>query len=140
MKVLKISERPPSVNAMYTPVSRGRSVKSRAGRSWTSLALAELSSQVGIGDKPGYWSIAIKIPAIGAKCDLTNYEKALVDSIVAAKKAPDDRYIVKTSMEFYGGDCVIAEIQREPTELWATIKGASKALTKKLYGPNDLLA
>ena len=132
IKHLTLSTPPPSVNAMYVPIGRGRSILSADGRAWKKLALGELVGQRGIVSEPSYWRMDVLIPGKGARCDLPNYEKALTDILVKAGKAPDDRYLVDYRFRFHGGDTVKIAIKAEGTLKWATIKGASKALIRKL--------
>ena len=129
---IEISEPPPSVNQMFVPIAKGRSILSKDGRAWKSLAETELQSQIGIGFDPAYWRADILIPGKGARCDLTNYEKALTDALVKAGKAPDDRYLVDFRIRFHAGDRVKIALKIEDIDQWADVKGASKALRKKL--------
>ena len=129
---LKLSAPPPSVNAMYVPIGKGRSILSKEGRAWKEMAAAELQAQRGIGSDPTYWRADVLIPGRGARCDLTNYEKALTDALVKAGKVPDDRYLVDYRIRFHGGSSVKIAVKTETVDVWATIKNASAQLRKKL--------
>lgn len=89
-------------------------------------------AQGGLGAEPGYWRADILIPGIGTRCDLTNYEKALTDSLVKAGKTPDDRYLVDFRIRFHAGEAVEIAVKRENIEHWAKIREASKATTRKM--------
>lgn len=129
---LVLSVPPPSVNAMYVPIGKGRSILSKEGRAWKEMAAGELQAQRGIGLAPAYWRADVLIPGRGARCDLTNYEKALTDALVKAGKAPDDRYLVDYRIRFHGGSSVKIAVKTENVDVWATIKNASAQLRKKL--------
>ena len=117
---------------MFTPVGKGRHILSKEARAWKKAKSLELMGQRGIGPEPCYWRADILIPGKGARCDLTNYEKALTDILVETEKAPDDRYLVDFRIRFHGGDFVVIAIKREELNKWATIKHASKSLIRKL--------
>lgn len=129
---LTISAPPPSVNAMYTPIAKGRSILSKEGRAWKAMALGEIFGQRGIGSVPRYWSLFVQIPGKGTRCDLPNYEKALTDILVTAEKVPDDRYLVDYRFRFYGGETIEITISREDLSVWSKIRHASKALIRKM--------
>jgi hypothetical protein len=117
---------------MYVPIGKGRSILSKEGRAWKDMAAAELQAQRGIGFDPAYWRADVLIPGRGARCDLTNYEKALTDALVKAGKVPDDRYLVDYRIRFHGGSSVKIAIKQEELSKWATIKKTSRSLMKKL--------
>jgi len=134
IKRFVISRPPPSVNAMYVPIAKGRSIVSKDGRAWKELVALELMTQPGIGSGPAYWRADVLIPGIGTRSDLTNYEKALTDCLVKAGKTPDDRYLVDFRIRFAVIDHVSVAVQIEDTDHWAIVRGASKSTIKKLKG------
>ena len=135
VKRLTISKAPPSVNAMWRAVVRGKvavNILSKDGRVWKELAAGELQRQIGIGDGPCYWRADILIPGQGSRADLDNFSKGILDALGAAGKTPDDRYLVDLRIRFHGGESVEIAIKKEELHKWATIKNASKSLMKKL--------
>ena len=129
---LEISKPPPSVNAMYVPIAKGRSILSKEGRAWKKMVERELADQDGIIPDPSYYRLDILIPGKGSRCDLPNYEKALTDALVKANKTPDDRYLVDYRLRFHDGNTVKIAAKTEDLNTWATIRNASKSLIRKL--------
>lgn len=135
----EISTPPPSVNAMWQP--RGReNILTPEGRAWKRLAALELIPQCGFprDDKgkalPCFWSAIVFVTGYESKVDLDNYLKGIFDALGDANLTPNDRHIVKISVEFAVNDGVVVQAQQEPFDKWATIKG-TKAHTKRIMKP-----
>ena len=132
---LTISEAPPSVNAMWRAVVRGKkavNILSERGRNWKDLAAKELASQKGMGCEPCYWRADVLIPGKGSRADIDNYAKGILDALGASGKTPDDRYLVDLRLRFHAGPNVKIAIKQEELSKRATIKNASKSLIRKL--------
>ena len=135
MKVFTLSKPPPSVNAMWRAVNmkgKVRNILSKDGRAWQKFANDELSRQPKGIENLCYWGADILIPSEKTKCDLDNLLKGILDALGAAKKTPDDRYLVDLRIRFHGGDTVIITIHEKDLSKWAKIKKASKSLIRKL--------
>ena len=132
---LRLSTPPPSVNAMWRAVVRGKNavnILSKDGRAWKEMAELELMSQQGLGSDPQYWRADILIPGKGARVDLDNNLKGILDALGAAGKSPDDRYLVDLRIRFHSGDHVAIALKQEDLSTWAKIRNASKSLIQKL--------
>lgn len=126
---------PPSVNAMWRAVVRGKAavnILSKEGRAWKKAAIQELAIQTGGFKAPSYWRADILIPGAGARIDLDNYLKGIMDALHEAGKTPDDSYLCDLRIRFSPGDKVVIAIKKEEITKWATIRKASKSLTRKL--------
>lgn len=117
-----ISTLPPSVNSLYTSGHR----LAKKGRSWKRSVAKELLWQNGIGSGPFYWSMRVMVPGKGIRGDLMNFEKAITDSLCDAGIVPDDRYLVKCSFEFWRGDHIVIDVEKQNFATWSEIKGASR--------------
>ena len=89
-------------------------------------------SQRGRLPDPCYWSSEILIPASKTKADLDNLLKPIHDLLVKHQRVPDDRYKVSVRAQFWKGDHLVVAVKLEEISKWSIIKGASKALIKKL--------
>jgi hypothetical protein len=79
-----------------------------------------------------YWATEIYIPRSQCGFDLDNTIKAVHDAIVRAELAPDDRYIVKFTPQFWAGDYLLVYVKEESLEKWQNIMKPSREILRKM--------
>lgn len=119
------------MNAAWRNV-KGRMTISAEYKAWMNGALLQLGPQPSLKG-PCYWSARVAYPGTTG-VDLDNLSKGLFDALHKAEKTPDDRYLCGMSACFWAHDYVGIWVAKESATEWGHIRGASKALIKKLEG------
>lgn len=142
-RVFTISENPTSTNKQKiwgdvwirgTGKKKKRLIESPEYTAWKNIAQYGLMNQKGFDPADGdfLYQSHILFPCNHCGLDITNAEKAIHDILVNMCKIPDDRYIVKHSIEWWPGDHFKITIIQERVENWTHIKTMGKPLIKKL--------
>lgn len=133
LKAFRIDEPPPSVNRAWRKY-RNTMVRSEEFKSWETLALIQINVQAA-GWKlpdPYYFSTQIHVPKSKTKADLDNCFKAIHDALKKSGVTPDDRYLVKTSAAFWGGDYLLVYVRKERLSLWQSVMKTSNSLIQRM--------
>lgn len=133
--VLRHSTPPPSVNRAWR-MFRGHMVKSKEFKDWDKAAVQSFQASLRKTDERlptlCYWSTKIFVPVIANRPDIDNVVKAVHDTIRREKIAPDDYYLVKTSLEYWPGDYLIIHLSEEPLEKWQAILKTTTDTARKM--------
>jgi Holliday junction resolvase RusA-like endonuclease len=138
MLKLRLKLSPPSANRAWRlrqgkGGKRAHMSRSDEFRDWEKLAIEEFKKHA--ADRlPDlcYWRTEIFIPRRQSRFDLDNTAKPIHDAIVRANIAPDDRYLVKFSAQFWAGDHLLIYVHEERLTLWQKIMKPSVAIIRRM--------